>query len=188
MAKYANDFGEERWVPLIGKLLADKEQFEVDDAIARQNDFSAFKEIEAPAEVELPDPDAGRAAWVELAVEHFGARRETLEPLDRTELIERFGQPEPEIVPPSVDAPREVWAAFVVQHVPGVELADLEDYDRSDLIAEIVPELPTTTEPAKNASTEVWAAYAQEHLGATPEDVAGRGRDELIDKYAAKEQ
>lgn len=38
-------------------------------------------------------------------------------------------------------------------------------------------------QPAKNAKTEEWAAFALEHRGATPEDVEGKTRDDLIEKY-----
>lgn len=44
--------------------------------------------------------------------------------------------------------------------------------------------VPESDEPAGNASTEEWRAYALKH-GASEEEVADKGRDELRDKYAA---
>ena len=187
MAKYRNDLGEERWVPLIGLTVADKKEFVVDDVVARQNDFSIFTEVEAPEKVDPPAEDAPRSAWVEHAVEHFGLRRETLVDLSTAELVARFGEPaEPEIVLPPATATRGELVAFIVEHSEA-KAEDLDDLDQPDLLELIGVESPSTDVPGKNATTEAWAAYAVNVAGATPEEVAGRGRDSLIEQYAPKE-
>jgi hypothetical protein len=188
MAKYRNDLGEERWVPLIGLLIADGKEFEVDDVVARQNDFSIFTEIKAPAKVEPPAEDAPRSAWIEHAVDHFGIRRETLVDLSTPELVARFGEPakpEPEL--PPATATRGELVAFVVEHTD-VKTEDLDDLEQPDLLEYIGVTAPTVEEPAKNATREVWAEYARNVLNATDADLDGLGRDALVDKYASKEQ
>jgi hypothetical protein len=187
MAKYRNDLGEERWVPLIGLLIEDGKEFKVDDVVARQNDFAIFTEIKAPAKVDPPADDAPRSVWVDHAVEHFGIRRETLTDLSTTELVVRFGEPaEPEPVLPPATATRGELVAFVVEHSEA-KPEDLDDLEQPDLLEYIGVTSPVVTEPAKNATRETWVEYATNVLNASEEDVAGLGRDALVDKYATKE-
>lgn len=157
MAKYKNTFGEERWLPLIGKAVEDGETFEIPDAIARQNDFSAFETVEEPEAIEPPTDDAPRSEWVAFAVEHYGVLATALEPLDRAELVARFGNaPEPELVPPPLDAPRDVWVSFVVDNTPAT-VEDLADFDTADLIAAVVDVVPAAYDPANYGVKEVVA-------------------------------
>jgi hypothetical protein len=187
MAKYRNDLGEERWVPLIGLLVPDGKEFEVDDVVARQNDFGIFTEVKGPAKIDPPAEDAPRSAWIEHAVEHFGIRREALIDLNTADLVERYGAPaEPDIELPPAGATRAELVAFVVEHSDAT-VEDLDDYDQPELLEFIGVEKPSTEVPGKNATTEAWAAYAVNVAGASQEDVAGLGRDALIDKYAPKE-
>lgn len=46
-------------------------------------------------------------------------------------------------------------------------------------------EVPVTEEPAGNASREEWAAYAVGAGLATPEELDGKGRDEIRDTYGS---
>jgi hypothetical protein len=82
-------------------------------------------------------------------------------------------------------------AGRIVEDGEDFEVDDLEFWQHSfsEELFKVVdpPAIPDpnakAAQPAKNAKTEDWAAYAVEHRGATPEDVEGKTRDELIDTY-----